>query len=69
MNGLDWVFSAVLALVFLVVGVLHAFYYEQAKKARKKIAGIGASMQKPLETKKEGAEEILRGVQAGFSAT
>ncbi|MCX6814909.1 MAG: NFACT family protein, partial [Candidatus Aenigmarchaeota archaeon] len=28
-----------------------AFYYEQAKKARKKIAGIEASMQKPVDIK------------------
>ncbi len=32
MNGLEWVFSAVLALVFLIVGVIHAFRYELARK-------------------------------------
>ena len=32
MNGLEWVFSAVLAVVFLVVGVVHAFRYETARK-------------------------------------
>jgi uncharacterized membrane protein len=32
MNGLEWVFSAVLALVFLIVGVVHAFRYEVARK-------------------------------------
>lgn len=32
MNGLGWVFSAVLALVFLITGVTKAFRYEQAMK-------------------------------------
>lgn len=33
MQGLDWVFSAVLAMVFLIVGVAKAFRYEQARKS------------------------------------
>jgi len=32
MHGLEWVFSAVLALVFLIAGVNRAFRYEQARK-------------------------------------
>jgi uncharacterized membrane protein len=32
MDGLDWVFSAVLAVVFLIVGVVHAFRYDVARK-------------------------------------
>ena len=33
MHGLDWMFSAVLALVFLITGVTKAFRYEQARKS------------------------------------
>ncbi|MGC9336061.1 MAG: DoxX family protein [Anaerolineae bacterium] len=33
MHGLDWMFSAVLALVLLIVGVTKAFRYEQARKS------------------------------------
>ncbi len=33
MNGLEWVFSAVLALTFLITGVTRAFRYEQARKS------------------------------------
>jgi uncharacterized membrane protein len=32
MHGLEWVFSAVLAVVFLVTGVIKAFRFEQARK-------------------------------------
>ena len=32
MNGLEWVFSAVLAVVFLIVGVVHAFRYDLARQ-------------------------------------
>jgi len=31
-HGLEWVFSAVLAVVFLVTGVMKAFRYEQARE-------------------------------------
>jgi len=31
MDGLDWVFSAVLALFFLIVGVFQPFFHEQAR--------------------------------------
>ena len=31
-HGLEWVFSAVLAVVFLVTGVIKAFRYEQARE-------------------------------------
>jgi uncharacterized membrane protein len=31
MNGLEWVFSALLAVVFLITGVIKAFRYEQAR--------------------------------------
>jgi len=38
MNGLVWVFSAVLAVVFLTVGMMKAFRYEQA---RQRLAWVG----------------------------
>lgn len=31
MNGLEWVFSGVLAVVFLATGVSKAFFYERAR--------------------------------------
>ena len=34
-----------------------AFYYEQAKKARRKVAGIEASMHKSIETKQDKPQE------------
>jgi predicted ribosome quality control (RQC) complex YloA/Tae2 family protein len=40
-----------------------AFYYEQAKKARRKIAGIEASMGKPVEAKQE-RPQLLEGAEA-----
>lgn len=33
MHGLDWMFSAVLALVFLITGVTKAFRYGQASRS------------------------------------
>ena len=32
LNGVMWVFSAVLAVVFLIVGVVHAFRYDLARQ-------------------------------------
>lgn len=57
MNGLEWMFSAVLALVFLIVGVIHAFRYEVARKRLPWVADVPRALVGVI-----GAVEILGAV-------